>query len=66
VKKKLDFDSKELVDAVYNDFAIIVAEIVPNEVRKLEFSRQILYSISKEAQLRSWAEVYNFIWEIPD
>jgi hypothetical protein len=29
-------------------FSIIVAEIVPNEVRKLEFSRQIGYSIRKE------------------
>ena len=30
-----------------------------------EFSRQILYSIRKEAQRRSWTEVYNVVWEIP-
>ena len=31
----------------------------------LEFSRQIWYSIRKEAQRRSWAKICNVIWEIP-
>jgi hypothetical protein len=42
-----------------------VAEIIQNEVGKLEFSRQIWHSIRKEAQRLSWAEIYNVIWEIP-
>ncbi len=37
-----------------------------NEYGSLEFLRSILYSIGKEAQQRSWADVYNVIWEIPD
>ena len=31
-----------------------------------EFLRAIRYSIRKEAQWRSWAEIYEVIWEIPD
>jgi len=33
---------------------------------KLEFLKQSCYSIENEAQRRSWARIYNVIWEIPD
>jgi len=36
-----------------------------NGYGSLELLRSIWYSIGKEAQQRSWADVYNVIWEIP-